>query len=92
MAKFAVKLSPEAVRDLGGLEARVAELILSALGVFTDHPFPRGKLIKKIKGKKTTFYRLRVREYRVFYCIQRAEVVVLKIVAKKDAHRFIKNL
>jgi len=90
--KFTLELSPAAIRDLDKLEDKGARMILAELTVLKDNPFPRGKLIKKIKGKKTNFYRLRVGKYRVFFCIEGAVVVVLKVIGKKDAGRFIKNL
>lgn len=92
MAKFVLKLSPAATRDLDRLEDKVVRMILDTLPALRDNPFPRGKLIKKIKGKKSTFYRLRVHDYRVFYSIEGLNVAILRIIAKKDADRFIKNL
>jgi len=90
--KFTLKLSPAATRDLDQLEDKVVQAIIEKLAVLKENPFPKGKLIKKIKGKKTTFYRLRVDKYRVFYSIEGSEVVILKVVGKKDADKFIKNL
>ncbi len=92
MDKFILELSSAAVRDLDKLEDKGARTVLSELIVLKDNPFPRGKLIKKVKGKKTNFYRLRVGKYRVFFCIEGSVIVVLKVVGKKDADRFIKNL
>ncbi len=92
MDKFTLELSSSAVRDLDKLEDNLARTILSELTVLKNNPFPRGKLIKKIKGKKANFYRLRAGKYRVFFCIAGSVIVVLKVVGKKDAERFIKKL
>lgn len=92
MAKFRLVLSPTAMRDLDHLEKNVARMVLEGLATLRENPFPRGKLIKKIKGKKSTFYRLRVDKYRVFYSIESVTIAILKIIAKKDAEIFIKNL
>ena len=92
MDKFVVKLSPTATRDLDGFEDDVVRMVLDALSVLKENPLPRGKLIKKIKGKKSTFYRLRVNKYRVVYSIEGTEVVLLKVISKKDADKYIKNL
>ncbi len=92
MDKFILKLAPSATRDLDRLEDKVVRKIVDELPALRDNPFPRGKRIKKMKGKKSTFYRLRVDKYRVFYSIEGMEVVILRIIAKKDADRFIKNL
>ena len=92
MDKFALKLSPSATRDLDRFEDKVVRMILDELPALKEDPFPRGKRIKKIKGKKSIFYRLRVDKYRVFYSIEDLNVVILRIISKKDADRIIKNL
>jgi mRNA interferase RelE/StbE len=92
MDKFKIELSPAASRDLDELEMGMVTKVLSDLRTLEDNPFPRGKLIKKIKGKKTSFYRLRIDKFRVFYEIQRMKIIILRIISKKEADRFIKNL
>ncbi|MGH7274352.1 MAG: type II toxin-antitoxin system RelE family toxin [Nitrospiria bacterium] len=92
MYKFLLKVSPTATRDLDRLQDEVVRTVLDALPALKGNPFPRGKLIKKIKGKRSTFYRLRVDKYRVFYSIEGPNVVILKVISKKDADKFIKNL
>lgn len=92
MDKFTLQLSPAATRDLDGLDDNTARAILNELPTLEDNPFPQGKRIKKIKGKKSNYYRLRVDKYRVFYSIEGREIAVLRITSKKDADRFIKQL
>jgi mRNA interferase RelE/StbE len=92
MDKFEIDLSPAASRDLDDLEMGMVTKVLSDLRILEENPFPRGKLIKKIKGKKTTFYRLRIDKYRVFFEIQHLKIVILRIISKKEADRFIKTL
>ncbi len=83
MDKFKVELSLAASRDLDDLEMGTVTKILSDLRILGENPFPKGKLIKKIKGKKTAFYRLRIDKFRVFYEIQHMKIVILRIVSKK---------
>ena len=92
MDKFILKLSPTATRDLDRLEDEVVRTVLDALPVLKENPFPRGKLIKKIKGKRSTFYWLCVDKYQVFYSIEGPNGVILKVIGKKNAGKFIKNL
>jgi len=92
MDKFRIELAPAASKDLDTLDIGTAEKVLSDVRVLGDNPFPRGKLIKKIKGKRSAFYRLRTDKFRVFYEIHQMKVVVLRVVSKKDADRFIKKL
>ena len=92
MDKFRIKLSPTASRDLDDLELETVTKVLSDLKILEGNPFPRGKLIKKVKGKKTPFYRLRIDKFRVFYEIQSNKIIILRIISKKEADRFIKRL
>ena len=92
MDRFKIELSPAASRDLDDLEMGIVTKVLSDLKILEENPFPRGKLIKKIKGKKTTYYRLRVDKFRVFFEIQPMKIVILRIISKKEADRYIKRL
>ncbi len=90
MDKFKIELSPAASRDLDDLEMGIVTKVLSDLKTLENNPFPRGKLIIKVKGKKTSFYRLRIDK--VFFEIQHLKIVILRIISKKEADRFIKKL
>jgi len=60
MDKFQIVLSLNASEDLDGFSDSVCEKIVRALQTLGDNPFPKGKLIKKIKRKKSDYYRLRM--------------------------------
>jgi mRNA-degrading endonuclease RelE of RelBE toxin-antitoxin system len=92
MDKFKIELSPAASRDLDNLELETVTKVLSDLKILQESPSPRGKLIKKIKGKKTPFYRLRIDKFRVFYEIRSDKIIILRIISKKEADRYIKKL
>jgi len=92
MDRFKIELSPAASRDLDKLELGIVTKVLSDIKILGENPFPRGKLIKKIKGKKTPFYRLRIDNFRVFFEIQHMKIVILRVISKKEADRFIKTL
>lgn len=92
MDKFRIVLSPKAAKDLDGFSDGVCAKIASSLRVLEDNPLPRGKMIKKLKGRKGVFYRLRADKHRVFYMIEGGEAIVLRILSKKDAERFIRQL
>lgn len=92
MDKFHIILSPKAVKDFDAFSDALCKRITSDMKVLEENPFPRGKLIKKIKGTSSDYYRLRVDKYRVFYFIEDNKVVVLRVLSKKDAGRFISNL
>lgn len=58
--------------------------IVHSIEALRENPFPKGKLIKKIKGKSPDFYRLRADKHRVFYIIESGKVVILRILSKKE--------
>jgi mRNA-degrading endonuclease RelE of RelBE toxin-antitoxin system len=91
MDKFRIELSPAASRDLDSLDLGTATRVLSDLKILEENPFPRRKLIKKIRSKRASFYRLRVDKFRVFYEIQHAKIITLRVLSKKESDRFIKR-
>lgn len=92
MDKFDVILSPKAAKDIDGFSDAACSKIVHALKTLAENPFPKGKLIRKLKGKNTGFYRLRADKCRVFYIIEKGKVVVLRVLSKKDTERYIRNL
>lgn len=92
MKAFKIILSPQAQKDLNRFSDNICIKISKEIRVLENSPFPKGKLIKKIKGKASNFYRLRIDKYRVFYVIDKQQVVILRILSKKDAERFIQSL
>jgi mRNA interferase RelE/StbE len=90
--KFTLIISPKAAKDLDGLSGAICMKIVEAIKILEENPFPRGKLIRKIKGKHSDFYRLRVNKYRVFFMVETDKVVILRIINKKDADKLIQQL
>jgi len=89
---FKIILSPKAQKDLDSLSDNTCVKISKEISILKDNPFPKGKLIKKLKGKRYDYYRLRIDKYRVFYLIDKRYVVILRILSKKDTEKFIKSL
>ena len=92
MDEFSLILTPKAVKDLDASSDRICMKIADSMKELRENPFPRGKLIRKIKGSRSAFYRLRIDKYRVFYMIEADKVVILRILSKKDAEKFIRSL
>jgi len=92
--KFAVKLSRKAAGQLGELEPGTALDIAKRITILEVAPLPAGKLrIKKLKGFTPPLYRLRAGRFRVLYrIVSRDEVVVLRVVARRDLERELKKL
>jgi len=91
MVRFTIEIAPAAIKDLNRLESEAAEEILQKISILEQAPFPKGRLIKKIKGKRSVFYRLRVDKMRVFYEIMAGRVVIMRILSKKETDKYIKR-
>ena len=94
---FEVQLSKRAQKDLDALSADCFKKISSQLRTLGGSHFPDKKRIKKIKGIKESLYRLRVDtqndSYRIFFILEKPNtVIVLSVVPKKQADRYLRTL
>ena len=97
MDEFTVEFVPAAVRDLGDLAPAARVALLDAVARhLQQNPFPRGKLIKRLKGFGLPTYELRVytagQSYRVVYRIDGRRIVVLMIPPRKLLQRYLRRL
>lgn len=92
MIKFEVKLSHPFIKLLKDFNPQISHKIIQSLKYLETSLLPTGsKKVKKIKGIKTSLYRLRIGDYRVLYKIQSREVIVLTIVDRKELERELKK-
>jgi len=94
LKKFKIVYAKPVEKDVKRLEEKTIDRLKKALQRLMDNPFPiiaTGKTIKKLEIKEHT-YRLRVGEYRVIYRIEGEEVIVLKIIHRKELERELKKL
>ena len=97
MDEFTVEFVPAAARDLRDVHATVRQQLLDAIERQLAHnPFPRGKLIKRLKGFRIPTYELRIyaasENYRVVYRLDGRRVVVLMIPPRKLLERYVRRL
>lgn len=93
---YRIDYSEHAVKDLKHYSRQDQLFILEKIDKeLNTNPFPRGKTIRKLEGKKHVIYRLRInasQSYRAFYGIIGSDIVIYRIVPKKDADKVIKSL
>lgn len=93
---YSIQLEKHAQTDLRNYSKSDQAFIVKKLrSELVENPFPRGKTIRKIEGKKHTIYRLRInasQSYRAFYGITSETIIIYRIVPKKDAEKVIKSL
>jgi mRNA-degrading endonuclease RelE of RelBE toxin-antitoxin system len=86
-----IELSPRAFRDLSSLEKHNAKEILNDLELLKIRPWPPAPKIKKLSGYKN-LYRLRIGQYRAIYEAGEKNVIVHRIIDRKELERILKNL
>ena len=92
MAKFNVRLSKTAEKELNSLEKQIQDRVRAGLRELEGDPFqPRPKAdIKKLhKMSKHQFYRLRIGNYRAIYAIEGAEVRVTKLIPRGKGYEWL---
>jgi len=53
---------------------------------------PVGNRIKKLKGVKGAFYRLRIRDYRAMFEVQGNKVTIHRVINRKELDRVVSRL
>ena len=83
---FEIRLKPKALRQLKKLKRYYAEQILAAMEKHLCEEPERtsASRIRKLRGKQTATYRLRVGDYRVFYDVGERLVSVIAILHKSE--------
>ena len=90
---YEVILSPQAIEDLGGLEAYARVEVRDQMAVHLTHEPTKvsRSRIKRLRGLAQPQYRLRVGDIRVFYDVVGPEVQVLTIVSKEQAEQWLRE-
>ena len=91
MTKYEVLLSETAIRQYKRISPDLQKKIKRNLAELKNDPFrPRPKAdIKKLKGPKRNYYRLRIGNYRAIYVVEGKKVKVAKILPRSSAYDWI---
>jgi mRNA-degrading endonuclease RelE of RelBE toxin-antitoxin system len=69
------------------------QILSDAVAHLSDSPLPIGKTrLKRLTGFTPPLYRLRSGDFRAYYRIRGAEVVILRVTDRKDAETLLKRL
>jgi mRNA-degrading endonuclease RelE of RelBE toxin-antitoxin system len=87
---FRIVVRPRAAAQIRRLRRVDAVAILDAIETHLRYEPERvsRSRIKRLRGGRAVIYRLRVGEYRVFYDVAEAEVVVIAVLHKRDTAVF----
>ena len=88
-----VYLTARAEKDLKALSPSQQRRILSKLEEVDFSPnAPHVKKLAATKGRKAEIFRARIGTYRLLYILEGEDVVILRIVHRKDLERAIREL
>ena len=93
-ARFRVVYTAAAQADLERLDPEDAiRVVNDAAAYLSASPLPIGKTrLKRLSGFTPPLYRLRSKDFRAYYRIFGAEVVILRVTDRKDAEKLLKRL
>jgi len=74
---YKIEFLKEARDELNKIDPIWKKRIISKLKVLADNPESLRNNIKKLKGKLTNFYRLRVGNYRIIYSYEEGKMIIL---------------
>ena len=89
---YRVSFTHTSEEDFKSLPKRVLETTLRQIKSLEGNITPDGKRIKKLKGLKGSFYRLRSEDYRIVFEVEGKFVTVHRIVDRKELERVISKL
>jgi mRNA-degrading endonuclease RelE of RelBE toxin-antitoxin system len=87
---FRIVVRPRAAAQIRRLRRVDAVAILDAMETHLRHQPDRvsRSRIKRLRGSRAATYRLRVGDYRIFYDLAEAEVVVSAVLHKRETAEF----
>ena len=91
LTKYDVLLSETALRQYKRLSSDMKKRVKSNLTELKNVPYqarPKAD-IKKLKGLKRDYYRLRIGNYRALYVVEEKKVKVAKILPRSNAYDWI---
>jgi mRNA-degrading endonuclease RelE of RelBE toxin-antitoxin system len=89
---YKIKFTNASFKDIERLDKKIREKIITDLTSLSRFPFDFKRDIKKLKGIGKNIYRLRVGELRVIYFLSNTELVVLRIIDRKDLLKIINTI
>ncbi|MBM3705761.1 MAG: type II toxin-antitoxin system RelE/ParE family toxin [Actinobacteria bacterium] len=89
---YKIKLSNAAFKDLKGLDKKIINNLLVEINLLSESALDLRKDIKKLKGLGKNIFRLRVGEFRVIYILSGLEIVILRIIDRKNLIRIINSM
>ncbi len=85
-------MTDHAVLDLKKIPRNQRDTIHKDLKTLESNPFPKGNMIKRLKGFRPSIYRKRSGDFRMLYRIEGEKVTILRFIDRKDLELILKRL
>ncbi|MBA7575783.1 hypothetical protein ES708_17619 [subsurface metagenome] len=91
-AKYKLKFTSVSLKDIKNFDNTTQIRIIDELNKLLKSPYNINKDIKKLKGINKKIYRLRLGDLRIIYFLSDTELVVLRIIDRKDLMKIIDSI
>jgi len=89
---YKIKFTNISYKDMENLDDKTRKHILSKIIKLSKSLYDYRKDIKKLKGLGKDIYRFRTGDFRIIYMLSGFELVVLRIIDRKDLLKIIGSL
>ena len=89
---YKLKFTNISYKDMENLDNKTRKHILSKIIKLSKSLYDFRKDIKKLKGLEKDIYRLRTADFRIIYMLSDFELIVLRIIDRKDLLKIISSL
>jgi mRNA-degrading endonuclease RelE of RelBE toxin-antitoxin system len=89
---YKIKFTNISFKDIENLDNKTRKHILSKIIKLSKSLYDFRKDVKKLKGLGKNIYRFRIGDFRVIYTLSSFELVVLRIIDRKDLLKIINSL
>ncbi len=90
--RWPVRLAASAQGDLDSLPSAQRAGLVTRLRGLEAEPIPLGKKLKRLRGLKHPVWRLRHGDFRVLYRVEDGQVLVVRVVNRRDLERAAERL
>jgi len=87
-----VRLTASAQRDLDDIPTSEQGGVIAEVRSLEKDPLPAGKNLKKLRSPKRSVWRLRHGNYRILYRVEGGQVMVIRVVNRRDLERAAERL
>ena len=91
-AKYKLKFTSVSLKDIKNFDNTTQIRIIDELNKLLKSPYNINKDIKKLKGINKKIYSLRLGDLRIIYFLSDTELVVLRIIDRKDLMKIIDSI